>query len=315
MYNGIIVIDKEPGYTSSDVVSKLRGILKMKKIGHTGTLDPEATGVLPVCLGSATRLTEMITDHEKEYTAVLRLGVITDTQDMTGTVLEEAPAEQVLAVSRQQFLQAAGQLTGEILQVPPMYSAIRVGGQHLYELARKGQIVERAPRSVVIHELQTVSFAPPLATIRVRCSKGTYIRTLCEDLGKLLGTGAAMESLRRTRVGQFTLDDALTISEVEKLVKETGDGIGVHLIPVDRFFREAPALCVKEASLLYLKNGNPMRWENTDAGEQLRELAAAAAGEKPFLLRMYDSAGNFHALYRYEKETGGLAVYKMFPQV
>ena len=195
--DGIIVIRKEKGYTSHDVVAKLRGILSMKKIGHTGTLDPEAEGVLPVALGKGTRLVDMLTDKEKTYEAVLRLGVVTDTQDMTGTVLEEHPVH----VTEEQIQDTVNGFLGEQMQVPPMYSALKVNGKKLYELAREGKTVERKARPVFFYGIEIQKIALPLIKLTVTCSKGTYIRTLCNDIGEALGCGGCMESLVRTKVG------------------------------------------------------------------------------------------------------------------
>ena len=206
MFHGMMTIYKEAGYTSSDVVSRLRGILHMKKIGHTGTLDPDAEGVLPVCLGNGTKLCELIADRDKEYAAVMRLGTVTDTQDMSGEVLSQISDEEVAGmVTEADILKAASDFTGKISQIPPMYSAVKVGGKRLYQLARQGRTIDRPAREVTIHELTVTDVQLPLVTMRVRCSKGTYIRTLCQDIGEKLGTGGTMESLLRTRVGSFTL--------------------------------------------------------------------------------------------------------------
>ena len=191
MKSGIINVYKEAGYTSFDVVAKMRGILGIKKIGHTGTLDPDATGVLPVCIGKATKVCDLLTDKDKTYEAVMRLGVVTDTQDMTGQVLEE----HAVTVTEDAVRRAVGQFVGQIEQVPPMYSALKVGGQKLCNLARKGIEVERKPRPVTIYEIRIKNIALPLVTMEVHCSKGTYIRTLCQDIGQALGCGGCMESL------------------------------------------------------------------------------------------------------------------------
>ena len=201
MKSGIINVYKEAGYTSFDVVAKMRGILGIKKIGHTGTLDPDATGVLPVCIGKATKVCDLLTDKDKTYEAVMRLGVVTDTQDMTGQVLEE----HAVTVTEDAVRRAVGQFVGQIEQVPPMYSALKVGGQKLCNLARKGIEVERKPRPVTIYEIRIKNIALPLVTMEVHCSKGTYIRTLCADIGEVLGVGACMESLVRTRVSGMHL--------------------------------------------------------------------------------------------------------------
>ena len=361
---GMLIIRKEPGYTSSDVVAKLRGILHMRRIGHTGTLDPMAEGVLPVCLGNATKLADFIADRDKEYIARLRLGVTTDTQDMTGTVREEKSAQEVReillrnaapgegtaahdvgafgfpdasqnvdasqfpdpavteaglsgasgpepdAVCLRAVRDAASRFVGEIEQIPPMYSAVWSNGKRLYDLARKGVTVERTPRRVVISELEIQSADLPCVTLRVVCSKGTYIRTLCEDLGSALGTGGAMEHLLRTRVGTFTLDDALTLGEVQRLAQEnpedlpagSGDCIENHIIPVDRFFAEAPAVHVRDEDLKFLQNGNPLSGANTLEG-------CIPHAER---VRVYDARGEFYALYRYEKSRRRILPVKMF---
>ena len=190
-FQGIIVIHKEKGFTSHDVVAKLRGILHMKKIGHTGTLDPDATGVLPVALGKGTKLVDLLTDKEKTYEAVLHLGIDTDTQDMSGTVLEEKPVN----VTEEEVRKVLKSFVGEQLQIPPMYSALKVNGKKLYELAREGKTVERKARPVCFYEIEPLEFHLPLVKIRVTCSKGTYIRTLCHDIGEKLGCGGCMEEL------------------------------------------------------------------------------------------------------------------------
>ena len=224
MFHGMMTIYKEAGYTSSDVVARLRGILHMRKIGHTGTLDPDAEGVLPVCLGKGTKLCELIADRDKEYVAVLRLGTVTDTQDMSGTVLRSIPDEEVIKrVTPEALEEAAAKFRGPIRQVPPMYSAVKIGGKRLYELARQGRTVERPAREVTIYELEIINAALPLVTLRVRCSKGTYIRTLCQDLGEELGTGGAMESLLRTRVGRFRLEEAIRLDDAEANYQRASD--------------------------------------------------------------------------------------------
>ena len=202
MLNGMLNIYKEAGYTSSDVVARLRGILHMRKIGHTGTLDPMAEGVLPVCLGNGTKLASLIEDRDKEYRAVMRLGVSTDTQDMTGAVLEEAGEEVLSSITPEKIKEACAGFVGGYDQIPPMYSAIKVNGKKLYELARAGKSVERKPRRIHIYELELERVDMPLVTMRVVCSKGTYIRTLCEDIGRQLGCPAAVK-LERVRAAQF----------------------------------------------------------------------------------------------------------------
>ncbi|MDE5746745.1 MAG: tRNA pseudouridine(55) synthase TruB, partial [Acetatifactor sp.] len=240
MYHGIVIVHKEKGFTSHDVVAKMRGICGQKKIGHTGTLDPEATGVLPVCLGNGTRLCDMLTDRDKEYVALLRLGVETDTQDMTGTILARRPVE----AGEQQVRDAVLSFQGSYLQTPPMYSALKVNGKKLYELAREGKEVERQAREVQIEEIEILDMHLPTLQLRVVCSKGTYIRTLCADIGQKLGCGGAMESLVRTRVGEFSLKDALTLGQLQEL-KAQGR-LSEAVSPVESVFLSCPVLHVRE---------------------------------------------------------------------
>lgn len=291
--DGIISVYKEKGYTSHDVVAKMRGILKQKKIGHTGTLDPAAEGVLPVCLGRGTRLCDLLTDKSKTYRAVMLLGVETDTQDTTGTVLEERPLEASEAEVRQAVLSFVGHYD----QVPPMYSALKVKGRKLCDLAREGVVVERKARPVVIESIVIESMDLPRVTMTVECSKGTYIRTLCHDIGKKLGCGAAMESLLRTRVGMFTLENSLKLSEIQELM-DAGRLSG-RVAPVDSVFAAYPCFLAPESLDKKLRNGNPFYEE--EGGEKLRLLLSCpggAAGEgTDASVRVYDSAGAFIGLY------------------
>ncbi len=244
MPNGIIVINKPAGWTSMDVCAKLRGMFHEKRVGHGGTLDPMATGVLPVFLGRATRAVEFAADSDKEYIAGLKLGVVTNTQDTTGEVLEERPVD----VTRDQLWNALARFTGDIQQIPPMYSAIKINGKKLYELARKGREVERKPRPVTIHTLKVLDEAPPEGAdylLRVVCSKGTYVRTLCHDIGQALGCGGCMASLRRVKAAGFTLKDAVTLETVQEAV-DRGEG-GSLLLPVDAYFADVPMLVLKTA--------------------------------------------------------------------
>ncbi len=297
MYNGMINIYKEAGYTSHDVVARLRGILKQKKIGHTGTLDPAATGVLPVCLGSGTKLCGMLTEEAKEYRAVLRLGCETDTQDMTGTLLEEKEA----AVSEEQVKEAVMSFIGEYDQIPPMYSAIKVNGKKLYQLAREGKEIERRPRRVQIHGIDIESIVLPEVTLRVECSKGTYIRTLCHDIGRKLGCGGAMKELVRTRVGRFCMEDALRLPEVEKL-RDTGK-LAEKIISVDRMFTEYPKVTVEKQFQRLIENGNAfyrnMILEKEDAAP-VRQV------------RVYDTEGRFYGIFEFRQEEGRFFPVKMF---
>lgn len=292
--DGIIVINKERGFTSHDVVAKLRGILHMKKIGHTGTLDPEAQGVLPVALGKGTRLVELLTEKEKTYEAWLHLGITTDTQDMTGAVLEE----KEVCVSEEQIRAAAASFLGDQMQVPPMYSALKVGGKKLYELAREGKVVERAPRPVHFYEIEVLEIRLPLVRMRVSCSKGTYIRTLCHDLGNALGCGGCMETLLRTKSGAFTLENSCTLSQVEEAVRD--GSIEEKVISIEEVLAEYPAVhCTSEGRRL-LDNGNPL-------GEEF-----VKENYKDGWVRMYTEDGSFTALYEWRERRQQYFPVKMF---
>ena len=247
MPNGIIVIDKQSDWTSMDVCAKLRGIFREKRIGHAGTLDPMATGVLPVFVGRATRAVEFAGEGEKEYVAGLRLGLVTNTQDTSGEVLEEHP----VSVTEEALEQALEQFRGEIQQVPPMFSAIKINGKKLYELARKGREVERPARTVTIHALTLESREGEADfTLRVRCSKGTYVRTLCHDIGQALGCGGCMSSLRRTMAAGFILEDAVTLEEVQK-----AEDPAALLLPVDAYFAGRPMLILPADLEKKVRNG------------------------------------------------------------
>ena len=249
MANGILIVDKPDGWTSQDVAAKLRGVFHEKRIGHGGTLDPMATGVLPVFIGRATRGVEFFESAEKEYIAGIRLGTVTNTQDTTGEILEQ----NRVTCSRADITAALRQLTGEIEQIPPMYSAIKIGGKKLYELARKGQEVERKPRRITIFELELLDGGGCDYQLRVRCSKGTYVRTLCHDLGQLLGCGACMSSLRRTKAGRFTLEQSLTLPQILEFAKEHDPQ--ELLMPVDALFAEYPPLIVELGQAEKLRHG------------------------------------------------------------
>ena len=226
--NGMLLIDKPAGWTSHDVVAKIRKLLKVKKAGHTGTLDPDATGLLCICLGKATKLTEYLKDDDKEYRVIMRLGITTDTQDGTGRILREI---KDFTISEDQIREAFHKFTGKITQIPPMYSAIKRGGIPLYKLARAGKEVEREPRTVEIKKVELINMATPFVEFRVTCSKGTYIRTLCADMGDYLGTGAIMWRLERIRCGNFSLSSALSMEEVERYSREKR--IEQYLISMD----------------------------------------------------------------------------------
>ena len=307
MINGVINIYKERGFTSHDVVAKLRGILKQKKIGHTGTLDPDAEGVLPVCLGKGTRLCDMLTDHSKVYEAVLLLGQSTDTQDVSGTVLQEASVE----VSEEEVREAIMSFVGPYDQIPPMYSALKVNGQKLCDLARAGKEVERKARPVEIYEIQIEEIYLPRVRMTVSCSKGTYIRTLCHDIGEKLKCHGCMESLLRTRVGQFLLKDSLTLAQVEAYRDE--NRITEIVMPVDQVFSDCPALkLTKEAAKLGY-NGNP--FTSTQAlteNDQMVEKSSDISLDGGKWFRVYDPEGVFIGVYAYNSKRDQFRPEKMF---
>ena len=245
--NGIVIIDKPQGWTSQDVTARLRRVFNTKRIGHGGTLDPMATGVLPVFVGRATRGVEFFEHAEKTYETVLRLGITTDTEDITGTVLTQAD----VSLTQARLEQVLQQFRGEIMQVPPMYSALKVNGQKLCDLARKGKEVERKPRPITIHELTLLGIEADGIRLRVRCSKGTYIRTLCKDIGEALGCGGCMAALRRVSAGEYTIEESVPLETL--LESENPE---VYLRPVDTMFRNYPAVTLSEKQTLRCRNGN-----------------------------------------------------------
>ena len=245
--NGIVIVDKPQGWTSQDVTARLRRVFNTRRIGHGGTLDPMATGVLPVFVGRATRGVEFFEHAEKTYETVLRLGITTDTEDISGTVLTEQDA----FVTGEQLEEVLANFRGEILQVPPMYSALKVGGQKLVDLARKGKEVERQPRPITIHELTLLGMEADGIHLRVRCSKGTYIRTLCKDIGEALGCGGCMAALRRVTAGEYTIEESVPLQRL----LETEDP-EQYLRPVDSMFRNYPAVTLTEKQELRCRNGN-----------------------------------------------------------
>jgi tRNA pseudouridine55 synthase len=306
MISGIINVYKEKGFTSFDVVAKLRGILKTRKIGHTGTLDPDAEGVLPVCLGKATKVCDLLTDKSKEYVAVMLLGKVTDTQDITGTVLEE----KEVTVTREEVREAVLSMQGKQMQVPPMYSALKVNGKKLCDLARNGVTVEREARPVQIHEIEIISMELPRVKFRVYCSKGTYIRTLCQDIGEKLGCGACMESLLRTRVSEFCVEQAMTLSEIEEHVKKQAKEIPPEqwdagtfdfIRSVDSVFLQYEKAIVKKEYNRLLYNGNRL---------EKKYFAEEHISENP--LRIYDEEGRFIGIYEYSSQREDYKPVKVF---
>jgi tRNA pseudouridine55 synthase len=275
--NGILIIDKPCGWTSHDVVAKLRGILKEKRVGHGGTLDPMATGVLPIFIGRATRAAEFCEAFDKEYIAGLRLGIVTDTQDTTGRILRTSP----VAVGQSDAENVLKQFIGDQSQLPPMYSAVKIGGKKLYELARRGIDAPRSPRLITIKDLELLNMTACDLSLRVVCSKGTYIRTLCHDIGAALGCGGAMHSLRRTRAGRFTLADTVALADAEAAA-QTGRLQDI-VKPIDTLFSDYPGITIDDNQKVKCKNG-----------------AAFAADTKDGLYRVYDGNNAFLMLGRAE---------------
>lgn len=306
MYHGIINVYKERGYTSFDVVAKLRGICGQKKIGHTGTLDPEAEGVLPVCLGKATKVCDMLTDRDKEYRAVMFLGIDTDTQDMTGEILARGEVE---GITEEQIRRTLQSFVGEIEQIPPMYSALKVNGQKLCDLARKGQVVERKARKIVIYDISVDEIAMPRVTMTVKCSKGTYIRTLCHDIGERLGCYGTLEYLLRTRAAGYSLEDSLRLSEIQE---RKDRGVLADVIqPVENVFLSCPAFQTKNSADKMLYNGNGIR---KDQLIPVAEDAVVTDREVPETgwIRLRDSSGRFCGIYEYSAEKRCCRPVKMF---
>lgn len=288
--DGVININKPAGMTSHDVVSRLRRILNMKKIGHTGTLDPDATGVLPMCVGRGTKLSEMLMSSEKQYRAELTLGISTDTQDSSGTVL----SQRQVNVSEAEIRDAISRFIGELEQIPPMYSAIKVEGKKLYELAREGKEIEREPRKVTIHniEIENINLDKNLVEMTVDCSKGTYIRTLCNDIGEALGCGGHMSALTRTKSGRFEIENTVTLEEIEQRAQ---DGDFGFITPLAEILAEYRKVILAEKNAWRVKNGIKT------------SVAGVCEGE---IYRIFDEQGNFLALAR--QENGSFAMLKTF---
>lgn len=301
MINGVINVYKEKGYTSHDVVAKLRGIFNQRKIGHTGTLDPDAEGVLLICLGKATKICDMLTDYDKVYETVMLLGCATDTQDISGKVLKSEIPES----DSRRIMDAIDRFVGEYDQIPPMYSALKVNGKKLYELARKGVEVERKPRRVIIKSIRVNEINTDEHTVRmtVECSKGTYIRTLCDDIGKFLGCGACMKELKRISVGEFHISSAVTLGSIQ--AKQLLGGVCDYIIPIDNIFSNMREMRAAKAADAALHNGNSVA---------LSEEFVSVEGEaKPYegeMFRMYDSFGSFTGIYVYNENV--LKNVKMF---
>lgn len=298
MIHGVINVYKEKGYTSHDVVAKLRGIVGQKKIGHTGTLDPDATGVLPVCLGKATKLCDMLTDKHKSYETVMLLGTVTDTQDVSGKVLSNCATEQIC---EKDVKDAILSFLGDYEQIPPMYSALKVNGQKLYDLARQGIEVERKARKIHIFAIQIKEISLPRVRMEVTCSRGTYIRTLCHDIGEKLGCGACMEELVRTEVAPFSIKDSVTLSEIQTAKEQ--DMLDKYLVPIDAMFSSCEAVTLQEENLSLVYNGNSFLPKHLKQKVTLTDQK---------VVRVYDHKGNFVALYKFCKDSYVFKIEKMF---
>lgn len=297
--NGIIVIDKENGYTSFDVVAKMRRICGEKKIGHTGTLDPMATGVLPILIGNATKAQSLLPESDKEYEATFSFGITTDTLDITGKVLSQTESN----VKSEDLEAVLPQFRGDIMQLPPMYSAVSKYGVRLYELARKGVVTEREARPITVYKLDLLNFDEQLqsAQILVKCSKGTYIRSICDDIGQALGCGAVMTSLRRVTACGYTLDDAITLEKAKEL-SENGM-LEEYLRPTESVFACYPSVKVTEAQAVRFKNGGGLMLSRTDVDDN---------SENGAYYRVYNSSDVFLGLGYVNKEKEELSVKKQF---
>lgn len=299
--NGVINVYKEKGFTSHDVVAKLRGILKTKKIGHTGTLDPEAEGVLPVCIGNATKLCDMIMEKHKVYEAELVLGVSTDTEDMTGDIIEKY--DGVINIDENHLKSVINSFVGEYMQIPPMYSAIKVNGKKLYDLARQGMEIERKPRSVQIYGIEVIEIDLPIIRIRVDCGKGTYIRSLCRDIGNTLGVYGCMGYLLRIKTGIFELEESHKLCEIQDICDKGNLFNSGILIPTDEILCDYPKIHIKDEYVRFLENGNPLLYEMFSDSEIIKtgqSLYRVYCGEK------------FMAAYRKDNNQSVFKVEKMF---
>ena len=296
--DGILNVYKEQGYTSFDVVAKLRGILKQKKIGHTGTLDPMAEGVLMVCLGKATKLVDMLTMDSKEYKTILLLGKTTDTDDITGSVLNTSSVD----FYKDEILSVINSFVGKYNQLPPMYSAIKINGKKLYEYARAGVEVERTKRPVEIFSIDNIQINIPYVSFDVKCSKGTYIRSLCRDIGEKLGCGGTMQALIRNKVHNFSVSDALKIDEIKDYV-ENGT-INAHILPIDSILNEYPQVTIKEQYSSLLRNGNKL------TPKCFKNISCDLINNGT-IIRVYDGSC-FLALYIYDECDTMFKPYKMF---
>lgn len=311
MYNGLINVYKEPGYTSMDVVALLRGILRQKKIGHTGTLDPQAEGVLMVCLGNATKLCTFLEEKDKEYICRMLLGTTTDTEDTTGNIVSNVSVEDL---SNENVESAIKSFVGDIKQVPPMYSALKKDGKKLYEFARQGIEIEREARAIKIYDIEIMEVDMPYVTFRVKCSKGTYVRSLCRDIGEKLGVGGCMDHLTRTAVSFFTIDNAMKLSDIERLAKE--DRMDESVLETSEVFKDKKALHVLPKYAKFIDNGNPLqkeyvRLEDSEKNTN-KELDDNQYIKEDNLFRVYNTSGQFVAVYSYDETRDIYMPSKMF---
>ena len=311
-YHGIVNVNKPQGWTSHDVVAKLRKLLQMKKIGHAGTLDPAATGVLPILLGQATRLSEFLVEWDKEYEAVLRLGRETDTQDATGTVTRETPLGKI---TESELRRVLPQFQGQIQQVPPMYSAVKIGGQPLYKAARKGKVIPREPRSVTIYHLELKEMHGADVHLRITCSKGTYIRTLCADIGNSLGVGGHLCQLERTRVGPFSVENSLSLEKIHET--SFADCQTIAFLSLDQALSHVPSVFIESDMVFKVKNGVAIPLSSVDRLERNHALLGLSHGS---LVKIKEQSGTLLALGYYshalEQERGfsGILINKVFDE-
>ena len=301
MINGVINVYKEPGFTSHDVVAKLRGILKQKKIGHMGTLDPNAVGVLPVCLGKATKLCDILSEKDKTYNATLLLGLDTDTQDTSGEVISKADTDSIMELSEDKVFETIKSYIGDYDQIPPMFSAMKIGGEKLYNLARRGEVIERPARHCRIIDITVTKMELPRVDLHVTCSKGTYIRTLCHDIGKDLGVGGCMEKLVRTKVERFSVEDSITLKQIEEF--RDNNTLEDYITPVDEMLENYSKCMVSKGAEKLVYNGNIFTSGNT---------FLKMNHEDGQIVRVYTSEGEFIGLYKFNSEKQIYKPVKMF---
>ncbi|MBQ1327065.1 MAG: tRNA pseudouridine(55) synthase TruB [Eubacterium sp.] len=303
MFNGIVNLYKERDFTSLDAVAKSRGIFGQKKIGHTGTLDPLAEGVLILCLGKATKLADIIVSKEKEYRCTMLLGMETDTEDVTGKVLKEADMSQVTSLSEDHIREVISSFIGEQSQVPPIYSALKINGRKLYDYARSGETVEIPARDITVYDIKIDKIMLPQVEFVVRCSKGTYIRSLCRDMGRKLGVGGVMKSLIREEVNGFFSKDAYTLDQLS-LLKENGE-LEKAILPIDALLKNYPVASIKPEGDKYLSNGNKIYLNQLSYNEKDKDRIKNAE-----FVRI-NRNGELFALYKYDKEDNILRNFKM----